>query len=167
MVSYRKGVEDGCSCSPTFPCSANSLRVVGEAQGDLGLLQQSFLDGISSSVLPELEQTTRDFKDFERKYKEAEKLRTTLESRISKVRPRSALLPSAELTFSRSQKDKKSADGEAERLAELDYRDARESLERLAQGLLKGIEDDRVVLESLLDAQLGEWRSTPRYSSFC
>lgn len=54
------------------------------------------------------------------------------------------------------QKDKKASDSEAERVAELDYNDACDSLDRLARSLLTGVEKDKQVLEDLLDAQLGK-----------
>lgn len=85
------------SCAPlhcahksrlTHPCStARTLKIVGEAQLEVAQLHQGLLDTVGISVLQELEQTVRDFKDFERKYKEAEKLRTSLEAKLAKVGP--------------------------------------------------------------------------------
>lgn len=54
------------------------------------------------------------------------------------------------------QKEKKSSDAEAERVAELDYNDACDSLDRIARTLLTGVDKDKQVLEDLLDAQLGK-----------
>lgn len=71
------------SCS-----TARALKLIGEAQLGVAQLNQGLLDTVGISVLQELEQTVRDFKDFERKYKEAEKLRASLESKIAKVGPR-------------------------------------------------------------------------------
>ncbi|ORY86017.1 hypothetical protein BCR35DRAFT_351572 [Leucosporidium creatinivorum] len=135
MLAGEEQLEALDSVPEGFEAYARTLKLIGEAQLEVGQLNQALLDTVGTSVLQELEHTVRDFKDFERKYKEAEKLRASLESKIAK-------------------KEKKSSDAEAERVAELDYNDACDSLDRLARSLLTGIDKDKQVLEDLLDAQL-------------
>ena len=51
-------------------------------QSAVGALNQAFLDSVGASVLQELERSLRDFKDYERKSKEADKLRSVLEAKL-------------------------------------------------------------------------------------
>ncbi|KAM0786061.1 hypothetical protein ACM66B_006872 [Microbotryomycetes sp. NB124-2] len=112
-----------------------SLKALGSAELALARHHSSCADNLDNLVLHQLDDLLRQYKEYEKALKDADKLRTVLESKLSK-------------------KAKSGAEDDSEVQAELDYDDACTSLTQLATHLWAGLATEQDVVTALLDAQL-------------
>ncbi|KAK4699281.1 hypothetical protein P7C70_g6983, partial [Phenoliferia sp. Uapishka_3] len=117
-----------------------ALSKVGTAHQELAELTTTYIDSLSH-YKDQLEQRVSDYKEFDKRYKDAEKARSTLESIIIKAE--------------KSKKGRSEFEDDIEQ-AELSYQDECELVERKADALDAGMEKESKALQDLLDAELGK-----------